>query len=591
MFSLLINNVSVFLPEDFTFGLERESPLFNDRGDFSYPFSIPYEPNKELFYHGKELASFIPKNQVLSFELCWCGNAFLSGEISEWQINGENVELTLTGGKTLFYSKIKDKHLDEIDLGSEDSTGIHERAVLSLSKHATTSPYVFAPVYAAKWLNPDGNYASEYLNDYDPNKSGNNVLPIHNRAMHLYLLFVLKQLCKFTGYNIGRNDLLEYSDFKRLYIVSLNILYIDGTKIKYKDALPHILVTDFLDTLAKWIGIHIIPNDQEGVADIVLIKNIIKDTDVNKEHSEKMLISDNAMRYRHTEVGNIAYNLSGDDYKYAKVNLPGNITQINSISDLPNPSSTYINSIRHITSTDRVYKCITYEDGDQTKYKWELLGELRKLEKANETNHTSINIHPMLTLKDTIEVEAEVDDGDPNGNGDGDNTGNDGAKGTITVDVLCAVELPYTSEKGNQLIYVRNNWEDYNDFPLMMCFYKGMRTYSREVPDHPGEYASFSYPTSTYDRFLLNEQNVGNLSLKLTGDNGIYKTFLQDYYFWEENIKREVEIEVDLSPADILNLSMIQKIDFDGHTFLIDKIHFDCHLQRINSIRMELLLV
>ena len=96
MFSLHINNTEVSLPETFDFGMVLENPMLNRRGNWSYPFSIPYEPNKILFGHIKELSAVEPTLPI-PFEIKWSGVTRLAGDVSGFKYTGGQIEVTLVG--------------------------------------------------------------------------------------------------------------------------------------------------------------------------------------------------------------------------------------------------------------------------------------------------------------------------------------------------------------------------------------------------------------------------------------------------------------------------------------------------------------
>ena len=62
MLSILIAEQSLDLSDDFSVSLNLKSPIFNDVGDYSFPFKVPSSKGKEATFDNQAHVSEKPLN-------------------------------------------------------------------------------------------------------------------------------------------------------------------------------------------------------------------------------------------------------------------------------------------------------------------------------------------------------------------------------------------------------------------------------------------------------------------------------------------------------------------------------------------------
>jgi len=639
MFSLYINSQQVIVPEDFDFGVVLESPLYNRRGNYSYPFKVPYEPNKHIFGHLKELSAAEP-DLPFTFEIRWAGTVKFAGNITSLKYSSGSIELILMGAKSAFYRNFTGLYLDDIDIGNFDYSGYSAEQILF---HWSDSgrwdkdiygfpvyanyPFVFAPMSAINFFEAGTYWRRKYpgtiINLWDP--VINNLVPDNLNTCSIYLLYLLEQLIDYAGYTLRRNDLLNAGeglhnyinvDFRRLYLPScVNVRpsdFVNG-EMHYRHFLPHITVTSLFDKLMAWIGLSVVADDKNLAVDLVLLKEIIKDDRIEIRLNRSVL-SGNRERKTFTPTGiKLKYALEGEEYNgnTDQVNDDSILVSVNKYEDLPTASLSYLKYIYKLNINFRKYQC---QETSEDVYEWVLVGELASVTKGTDPEEREIEIQPTLTNLVNVQVDT--------GYIEATNYMRRGYDyiAQSAIDAYIAtfggehyyetirIEFPSTLKSGiayaDYILGITSKPD--NGFSLLI--YQGMKAYTADVPVKD---ATPYFQKASYDKYPIRGADPdGWLSLKLQAGLeappetyfdpesgwwifktneawGLFKNYNALAMSWEIAHKRPLTIYVDIPDGDVFNFNFLQKYLFDNLSFIIDKIHVNFKRKRISSVKLE----
>ena len=596
MFRLFINDTELYLPVDFDSEIMRESPILNARGDYSYPFTVPYLPNAKVFNHIKEIESVEP-NLPLTFELQWADEPILRGTVPEFSLSGDDIEITLIGGKTRLWSAIKNYRLDQIDLGSEDLTYLlTNEAVIdywseSIYLKYPDRPYVFAPVYAPNFFPEPAEGATTWpsliLNnwDFETEKlkpplgiSGTGEYNVYCR--HLYIRYILKKIIEHAGYTIGTDD-LEGLGLDGLYLASL-VSIEQSFVYEFNRSVPQIDINEFLETLEKMFGIFLVPDDLTGTCAIRTLNAVLANLEIDSRHNEATVRVGQNLQFATRKGVLYKYALDGDEYENAAVN-PAKISvtgyiEVDSFDDLPAPWNFYENFYYKTTDTGRFYTCEPIPDDLNGDWHWVLIGEFADLEYGSQIDPEPIELAatPFPVIVHDKPFERTVN----------------GLNYLGTV----PVEIPYTTREGNSIVELDYYRQAFKAFPMILMFNRGWKYYEVEATDtgdtgNPPATLAFTFPHSNYDSFDLDESPSEvpgpALSLKFTGTYGLNSMFLQQKLYWQM-YRRAYRHRLDITAQQAFALDLLRKYFLNDVSFLIDKIYLNFGRNEVKTIRVDL---
>lgn len=282
------------LPQDIKISIERNSPIFNQSGTFSYPFAIPYEDNRHIFGELRLPESERKIDELnYTYEL-YCQGIFLfMGDVSidEGTIT-DSITLQLRSGDNSFLNKITDLNCRNVKQAENVSVGKNYFDRSGVRGYWKTISY---PNVEKAY--PDANYcnvkmvANPYTVEYNDDTS-ELVVPIIepdsvDSGICFYVMYLLE--CIFTMFNIPieQNDMFDYEDFKRLAFFttkrktqSVTIDLDNKNMIALSDNFPDINVTTVLDSLKNAFGIIIVNDEFSTKAKVRLIKDILLNYEV-----------------------------------------------------------------------------------------------------------------------------------------------------------------------------------------------------------------------------------------------------------------------------------------------------------------------
>lgn len=301
MISIEINGQALDLQQNFNIRWERNSSLFeneNTRGEFSYPIQLPLTENNkrilnnihELSYSGTEVKFSC---RIIGTGLTRTGILYIDEVDYNTTTRSGTVSCTVVSEEGIFYSIVKDKLMKDLSYGGAIPVPEYENPapllpwsnVICFANDITNGiitdmPFTFPMV---RWDNfSDGKriedaLAQDCINHWWP---ANDVITpaeyprwiysqkeggiFYNRMVPMFKLrWILEQLFSEVGYTVTC-DLFGDVDFEKLIVVSnysVNVWSAPTvgavdlcTEINPVNHMPDVLITDFLNEIAKVFG-------------------------------------------------------------------------------------------------------------------------------------------------------------------------------------------------------------------------------------------------------------------------------------------------------------------------------------------------
>lgn len=254
--------------------------FIEDSGTYTYDISFPMSvhANQVVF---NNVHRFDVHKRITAFDDCKLyvdNRLIIDGKGTVTSVTESKLKLQIVGGKSrIKYNSNFERHfIDEIDYPKVYVTCGIDRAVYgvcgvdkldmekwsSISVDLTTKNFVGCPGVAA--FNPINDETAGYIVNqiinvylnwikvngikYDINRR---TARMNSLAVQPYLLYVLKEVLRYEGYTIERND-FDCEPWNRILIASVNITS------KIAGALPHWSVYTFIDEVRKLFNASII---------------------------------------------------------------------------------------------------------------------------------------------------------------------------------------------------------------------------------------------------------------------------------------------------------------------------------------------
>jgi hypothetical protein len=292
MTELIIDGLSVVLPDNVSWNITEENPFFTKSGKFTIDpeLSLKNPQNAKIYKHLDRInnKTVVPQNRPA--RLIVDNDVILNGTEIINEITDTAVKIQLVSGESeLNYFIGGDKKINELDLGSIKGD----------------DKYAFIPVYSITeetFFNCPSVWQQE--------ESRNPVLsPSLNLMVHPFFYHVINRIIEALGYTVSSN-VFETSDFKYLCIVQ------ESHHIDYNKMLPDFTVSEFFEEVEKLFNV------------VFLIKKNTKNVDIVFKHdyydqAEKIVIDqvldsysqkidkENKQDYSNANIG---YDLPSDEY-------------------------------------------------------------------------------------------------------------------------------------------------------------------------------------------------------------------------------------------------------------------------------------
>lgn len=360
---LIINGKEAVLGSERSIDIDMTSPIFNDSGTYSYPFSIPFRPNRSLLGLLDEPDdSTNLKGLKLPFELYFKGRMILSGIArSDADTVDDEISLELgSGTKTM--------------LDAFDDMNLRDLPVLSMNDYGTTE----IPNGSGRPYYRESEYFTNYTKDYSEGyvSCSVNVMTSGTVTMYKYVSegrpgsasrptdeviyeggfrtvarfcpfinYIIDSIRNHVGYTTDRNDMAAVSFFNRLALLNTRIELEQHTDSAGKEKMlfsaknfPDATISEFIEALSGMFGIRFINDETGSRFSVVLLRNILNNLDAsgNPMPEKQLDITISAIEKIHLDPVYLKYTYGGDDNDTAfSCALSSHVSYVNGFGDLP----------------------------------------------------------------------------------------------------------------------------------------------------------------------------------------------------------------------------------------------------------------
>lgn len=375
MIRLLIDGQEVALPDDFSFTLYEENPVYTKNGQYTYDLTLSLKNfrNARIYEHIDRVN--IKKDiQYNRSAVLWVDNKIrLNGTEVILGFGDSDVKIFLVSGKSELNFLIEsDTKIRSLDLGtaerySADSwSEVYFKIWDDLQLSYPNRDWQLLPYYTNEqdiqsgnnpfclfvgntysfYNSPNAPWNDRYIAMYNPRYS--------RQVPQPYLCFIIKKILESLGYNLVYNSLAEHPVLKNLYIVH-------GFQIlEFSKMLPDWTVKDFLSKIEQQFdctfiidtntrNIHLLFNF-EAAEDVFGRQTLIIKDEYNVEKDSN--------NRRNVRISNIGYNLDSDTY-YKYMDLGYDIRKDSESEDVDMTISDFINYIN--TNPSSVKKNTLYK--------------------------------------------------------------------------------------------------------------------------------------------------------------------------------------------------------------------------------------
>jgi hypothetical protein len=304
MLKLIINNTVADIPTNVEIRIDYSSPIFNQRGTRSFPFSLPFTPTNDQilsFFHNEQFAdqpadlpAKIFYNETCQFD----GTITIEKSDTAYQCNlkaGKGEFAALTSGKKLTDIEYSELLVEATWHSSQWFQYMND----TVHNYNADSHFIFFPMYMPKWdsevdLNmfPESdiynlwNATTESF--YKPNNQAGDY-GYYQYAPQPFVWWIIEMLFQQFGYSISTNAfktdtelrkkvLFNYNNYNiQKWVVGVNQHF--GMFFTCEKDLPEITIADFITSIENKFFVKFIVNDINKTAQIVKLKDILLDTD------------------------------------------------------------------------------------------------------------------------------------------------------------------------------------------------------------------------------------------------------------------------------------------------------------------------
>lgn len=293
MLSILVNDQSLDLSEDFSVSLNLKSPIFSSVGDYSFPFRVPStDRNRSILGWKNRITSTRDIYETFSGSLRWNGTTLFSGQVKVRSAGEKSFEGTLYMNKGNFNYEIKNQLLHRLDLGMmtfpDDQSAINYFN-WSLGRFYPETDFALPEIPNTDFFDPPATNPELY--------NYNHIFPdgwLHKTTSDgkdrtilvpfLYLRYLLQRLAGLYGYRLEDHFFTSRDELSRQVIyhsVNLSQQFAGLQLIYYCRFVPQIKVSEFLSALEKWFNCSIHADHNRRVIRIVGNTDVLLNSPVN----------------------------------------------------------------------------------------------------------------------------------------------------------------------------------------------------------------------------------------------------------------------------------------------------------------------
>lgn len=277
MLCLKINDQNVDLGDDFSFTMNLKSPLFNEIGNYSYPFRIPATPRNAIllgFPHRLEGVAQPYVERQARFE--WNGLTLFCGTARLKTAGATAYEGVIFDSTGDFYYQIKNRSLQQLDMGEKVFASENEAIMYlsnTLNRFYPEVPIACPLIKNSSYFDPPvQNTELEHYNyEYQGNVLRLFTLSSNQRTVivpMLYLRYLLERLFSGLGYLLDDRFFSSHADFNRLVVYNStscnNAKPVTPPRVPedygisrliFNLHVPRIGINDFLKSLENYFGL------------------------------------------------------------------------------------------------------------------------------------------------------------------------------------------------------------------------------------------------------------------------------------------------------------------------------------------------
>ena len=564
MLDIRIQNKSLDLGKvSVTFQLT--SPIFNEVGSFSYPFTLPNTSKNKM------LLGFLHRVNNSTYPVAAMADIFVNGlfwkngELYVTESNKDYIKVHFTLGEGYFYNRINVLGLKDLDLGGSrnvadySGAGVNDVFSLAYNSNYPDCDFTLFEINNRNFYKDTdyheihNNYDNLAVNKYDKdllmNVENNTFIPF------VYLNYVIKKIFSQLNISINYNFIDFDSEFMQMVIynnVGVNTFIDDAGTISIRqnesfdllNHVPDISVSEFFKVLQNTFGIYIISNEYTNSVNIIRLKDILLNNSIrvfDKDYSISKI-------KQNTYDGlSLTWKFDSTD-SYHKGGLHGIEPKSIDISRY-NFLGNRVNGVGLI-GTGNLGDCYFLEN---------------KFLYAVKEYHFSIAYGNEWVLAwDTSKSNAFCDF----------KIGKGGLKITPQATLFrCYNSFLSALQKGN----ITDLPGDFNSFDLRFLLYRGMveQTVGGDTFDKP--YGSSASRFNGYE---------WEYSLYWHGSAGLYEMFWKEIIEFHQNT-HEASFQMLLNPSDFKRIDFSRKYRFANANWLFSKIKFTVSEKGISPARIE----
>ncbi len=376
MLTLKINGETVDLPNDFSVTMNLKSPIFNDPGNYSYPFRLPITPRNSIrigFRQRVENTSNVYED--FDGELQWNGISLFSGTVKLKNLNSKIIEGYILDGSGDFNYRRKNTMLHELDFGvmewAEEYFKMDYFNTLANKVYPETN-IAFPQILNASFFSepPTDPYYLNF-NYYENGKIGGDYTPGQHAfgliVPMLYLRFVLDKIFANSGYVLDDSFFSADADYNKLALFNVvdcnssptGYFTYDYRKLFLNFHVPRISLNDFFLGLETFFNLRLFVNNTTRTVKIISVDQIVKSNECTDFSKQVISISTEVEKEITGFTLSMAMDTDDDKWATVKENQESYLSHIKSpvqsISDLPPWPSSQELDIRFVKDENSYY--------------------------------------------------------------------------------------------------------------------------------------------------------------------------------------------------------------------------------------------
>jgi hypothetical protein len=368
MLSILIADQPLDLSEDFSVSLSLKSALFNDVGDYSFPFKVPATArNMSILGWKNRIAATAGIYETYEDSFRWNGIVLYSGQIIIKSAGDKHFEGTLYINKGNFNYEVKTLSLDRVDLGLKEFSTENEAMEYfnwSLTHYYPDVDFSMPQIDNTDYFDPPATdpELQAYNLIFPDGKLHKTITEGNQRTLlvpFIYLKYVLNRLAEIFGYRLEDNFFSSSVELSRLVIyhsVNISELFFGLQQLYYCRFVPKVKVSEFISGLERWFNCSFHADSKQRVIRIVSNKDVLLHSDL-MEFSDKILSISQEIPDQITGFRFLLGPDSGDKVYQAQLDAEKGITDyirgsVGTFSEIPAYPFTWLGDIYYVVDTN-----------------------------------------------------------------------------------------------------------------------------------------------------------------------------------------------------------------------------------------------